>query len=448
MNTLDWSKIPDLAAVALLTCAFASVARREQTPFSGLWLIGWIAIAAHFAAFIFLPAPGIWGLIAADLGLSALTTAGLLFMYASVPYRNETSSKWMLYSLLGANALYICISDAAPNAGWPLDVSAFLLGALPVALTMAALQRVHHLLRWILVILYGALSIFLWNVQHRASNGADLAMNAVLFTVYIGCAITFWYTYRRATAGAFVTIAGFFAWAFVFVIAPLMETFLPRVQVESEVWNLPKYIVAVGMILILLEDQIAHNKYLALHDELTGLPNRRLFHDRLGAAIERARRTGSKVALMVVDLDQFKQVNDTLGHHAGDLLLQQVSSVFTGRVRITDTVARTGGDEFSIILEDTGSVASANQVAQFLIQLLNEPLKVSEKNVWVGASIGVAVFPDDATEMEDLCIAADLRMYSQKKSAHSAAMRAASRAAAPRALEDPILMRMRNLPAR
>lgn len=448
MNTLDWSKLPDLAAVALLTCAFASVARREQTSFSGLWLTGWIAIAAHFAAFIFLPLPGIAGLVAADIGLAALTTAGVLFMYASVPYRNENSSRWMLYSLLGSNALYICISDAAPNAGWPLDIAALLLGALPVVLTLCSLRRIHHLLRWILVVLYGVLSLFLWNVQHRAPNGADLAMNGVLFTVYFGCAIFFWYSYRRATAGAFVTIAGFFAWAFVFVVAPLMEAFLPRVQVESEVWNLPKYVVAVGMILLLLEDQIAHNKYLALHDELTGLPNRRLFHDRLGAAIERARRTGCKVALMVVDLDQFKQVNDTLGHHVGDLLLQQVSSVFTGRVRISDTVARTGGDEFSIILEDTRSVASANQVAQFLLQLLNEPLKAGEKNVWVGASIGVAVFPDDATEMEDLCIAADLRMYSEKNSARRAALRASSRAAAPRALEDPILMRMHNQPLR
>jgi diguanylate cyclase (GGDEF)-like protein len=180
------------------------------------------------------------------------------------------------------------------------------------------------------------------------------------------------------------------------------------------VWNLPKYIVAVGMILLLLEDQIEHNKYLALHDELTGLPNRRLFLDRLAISLERARRMGSKAAVLVVDLDRFKQVNDTLGHHAGDLLLQNVSAMFSTRVRKSDTVARTGGDEFSLILEEPTNRTNARLVAQSLMQLLQEPMQVGEHLVQVGASIGVAVYPDDATELEALCIAADLRMYDDK----------------------------------
>src|SRR5208282_6537024 len=128
------------------------------------------------------------------------------------------------------------------------------------------------------------------------------------------------------------------------VVGPYTQTYYPTVHIESEVWNLPKYVVAVGMILLLLENQIEHNKYLALHDELTGLPNRRLFQDRLASALERARRTGSQAALLLVDLDHFKQVNDTVGHHIGDELLKRVSDAFVGRVRRSDTVARTGGD--------------------------------------------------------------------------------------------------------
>ena len=136
-----------------------------------------------------------------------------------------------------------------------------------------------------------------------------------------------------------------------FLFSPFKDACFPNVVVESEVWNLPKYVVALGMILLLLEEQIEHNKHLALHDVLTGLPNRRLFQDRLANTLERARRTGTQAALLVLDLDRFKQVNDTLGHHVGDLLLQNVAKVFSGRIRRSDTVARTGGDEFSVILE-------------------------------------------------------------------------------------------------
>jgi diguanylate cyclase (GGDEF)-like protein len=180
------------------------------------------------------------------------------------------------------------------------------------------------------------------------------------------------------------------------------------------VWNLPKYVVAVGMILLLLEDQIEHNRHLALHDPLTGLPNRRLFQDRLGSALERARRTETQAALLVIDLDRFKQVNDTLGHHVGDQLLQKVGALFAGRVRRSDTVARTGGDEFSVVLEEPTSRNDALHVGESLLQLLNEPVELGEHRVNIGASIGIAVFPEDARDMELLCIAADLKMYDCK----------------------------------
>jgi diguanylate cyclase len=416
MNGLDWTKLPDVAAVALLTFAFASVARRGQTPVSRFWLTGWILVALHFVAFMFLAAPGAGGVIAADLGLASLADAGVLFMYASVPYRQELSSKIILISLLGVHTLYFCLLNVSPAGDWALLPTAVLFGALPLGVTLASLGKVRNLLRLIVVGLYCALSVFLILVQHRGVEGPSLAMNGVLFSVYFGCCLHFWFTFRRGTAGAFITIAGFLAWSSVFIIGPYLESFFPNVHVESEVWNLPKYVVAVGMILVLLEDQLEHNKFLALHDELTGLPNRRLFQDRLTVALDRARRATTRVAVLVVDLDRFKQVNDSLGHHAGDLLLQQVGGIFTGRIRSSDTVARTGGDEFSVILENTDR-ESADQVAHSLLQNLNAPLILEGHTVWVGASIGIAVFPDDGPDLESLCIAADLRMYHEKNDA-------------------------------
>jgi diguanylate cyclase len=410
---VDWSKLPDLGVVALLICAFGSVARRGHMRESRVWLIGWVMIALHFGSFMFVPAEGAVGTLATLIGIAALTWAGVLFMWASVSYRNKVSSHWMLAVLLGTNTLYIGLITTAPNVPWALALAAALFGALPLAVTVVSLRQFVHPLRWAIVILYGVLSIFLLVYQHRP-EGTGLALNAVLFAVYFGCCIHFCYAYRPLTTGAFITIAGFFAWAAVFVVLPGIGTLLPPLHVENEVWNLPKYVVAVGMILLLLQDQIEHNRYLALHDELTGLPNRRLFQAQLASALERARRARSQTALLLIDLDQFKQVNDTLGHHFGDLLLRHVSDLFVGRVRRSDTVARTGGDEFSVILEEPVTREQAEFVGHSLKHLLKEPIELGGHTVRIGASVGITLFPEDGATAESLCIAADRKMYSEK----------------------------------
>ncbi len=412
---MDWSKLPDLAAVILLACAFASVARRSQTHVSTWWLTGWVMIALHFAASIIAPGARQFEATANFIGMSALTWAGILFMWASVPSRKTHSSRWMLAALLGTNTLYIGIVSMSPTPHWALNLAAALFGVLPLTIALVNVRRKqNHPLRWTTALIYCALSGFLLVFQNRPENGLDLGLNAVLFTVYFGCCTHFWFAFRHAKSGAFVTIAGFFAWSMVFVVAPSMSAFLPNLHIESEAWNLPKYVVAVGMILLLLEQQIEHNHYLALHDELTGLPNRRLFQDRLASALERARRTGSQAALLLIDLDQFKHVNDTQGHHAGDQVLRRVATVFSSRVRRSDTVARTGGDEFSVILDQPINREDAELVGQSLIELINEPFELDKRTVRIGASVGIAVYPEDASDAEGLCIAADRRMYDAK----------------------------------
>lgn len=425
---VDWSKLPDLAAVGLLSLAFAAVARRNQTPVSGLWLTGWVMIAIHFGAFIFLPLNGLAGSLAAFLGVSALVWAGILFIWASVPFRREISSRLMVAALLSTNTLYIGLCVFAPDAEWPLLITAGLMGLAPLSVALLSLKTFHHPLRWTIVILYLALAPFELFFQGRP----DVTLNALLFTVYFGCCLYFWYAYRRLTAGALITTCGFLAWASVFVVAPVSQALMPSVHLESEVWNLPKYVVAVGMILLLLEEQIEHNKHLALHDDLTGLPNRRLFQDRLTNALERARRTSTETALLLIDLDHFKEVNDTVGHHGGDVVLKRVSQIFLGRVRRSDTVARTGGDEFSIILEEPTSREDAEHVAKSLIELLSQPFQFEGHTMRIGASVGIAIFPADAPNADALRISADLRMYASKYASQREGFESGRRAPAPR----------------
>lgn len=411
---MDWTKLPDVVAVGLLAWAFASVARRSYAPVSAHWMTGWALIVLHFVGLMFASFQGMVGTAALALAVLALVLAGLLFTRASVPYKSEFSSRLMLGTLLVTYTIYVgALMLSAP--AWVLTGAALLLGLGPLALTLIFVGRFTHLLRWFTAGLHVALAAFLLMVQNKP-NGGDTALNAVLLVVYLSCSIHFLYMYQRVTAGAFISITGFFLWASVFVLSPLQTAFFPALNIESEVWNLPKYVVAVGMILLLLEDQVEHNKHLALHDDLTGLPNRRLFQDRLSSAVERARRTRTQAALLMVDLDHFKQVNDTLGHHTGDLLLQNVAKLFNSRMRRSDTVARTGGDEFAVILEAPISREEATRVGEKLLKLLHEPMTLKGRPIQVGGSLGVAIFPDDANNMESLCITADLRMYEDKRS--------------------------------
>ena len=156
--------------------------------------------------------------------------------------------------------------------------------------------------------------------------------------------------------------------------------------------------------------------HLALHDTLTGLPNRHLLHRRLAKAIEKSRSTGQVGAVLFIDLDRFKTVNDSLGHQAGDELLRSVAKRLTQRVRGGDTVARLGGDEFVIVLEDIESFENAGKVAHDIIGLIEEPVAVSYgQDVYVSASVGISFFPKDGDSADELLQMADSALYLAKE---------------------------------
>ncbi|OUS31557.1 hypothetical protein A9Q99_03025 [Gammaproteobacteria bacterium 45_16_T64] len=153
---------------------------------------------------------------------------------------------------------------------------------------------------------------------------------------------------------------------------------------------------------------------LAYYDELTGLPNRRLFYDRLNQALKNAEREKGKFAVCYLDLDGFKNINDSLGHANGDILLKSVAQRIRSHVRGKDTVARLGGDEFTVIVERINSPNDVSMVARHIIEALGLPVDIAETQVVVTTSIGVAIYPDDGVELNDLTRNADMAMYHAK----------------------------------
>ena len=152
----------------------------------------------------------------------------------------------------------------------------------------------------------------------------------------------------------------------------------------------------------------------ANYDALTGLPNRRLFHDRLREEVKRSQRGGGRFAQLFIDLDRFKEVNDTLGHDLGDKLLVEAAARISKSVRTSDTVSRLGGDEFVVIAPCIADKNAAGAIAQHIIEQMQMPFDLDGKLAYVSASIGIAFYPDDSTEMDTLLGYADQAMYAAK----------------------------------
>ena len=155
-------------------------------------------------------------------------------------------------------------------------------------------------------------------------------------------------------------------------------------------------------------------KYMAYHDALTGLPNRMLFNDRLAMAMANAQRNGKSIAVMMLDLDKFKQVNDVLGHKMGDLLLKAVAERLKKTLRRSDTVARMGGDEFMIILPEMAHEYDAGIVAEKIIEAFQWPFRLDTKELSAKTSVGVAIYPKDGEDTETIMKHADIAMYYSK----------------------------------
>ena len=412
----NFNVLPSLVGLAILVVVFRAILRQGAAERMQLWLTAWILVLIHFVAKFVDVGHGPWDHVASAVNLGALELASIAFLISMSPRASTRRRQLLLGAVLGFPALAYTTAVV-----WELTAHSFYYGVVVVALTATSLLA-WNWYRETPSYLFGLLlasvvfsSVLIWIV---ARNRADLGINVILAGLNFVVAVLYWRHFQRATAGVLTTVFGFVAWGAVFPISMFLQLYSPSTIVESETWNIPKYFVAVGMILTLLEDQIHKNEYLAYHDALTGLPNRRLLEDRLEQALAHAARAGRKVAVLLLDLDRFKEVNDTYGHRIGDLALQQVVLRLSSRMRASDTLARSGGDEFTVV-SDVSDEHGADILLSALESALAVPLKVEGQFIQTGVSIGVALYPDHGHSPDELRAAADHAMYIAKRGARS-----------------------------
>jgi diguanylate cyclase (GGDEF)-like protein/PAS domain S-box-containing protein len=518
-----------------LVLIFGSILRRSANLRLHFWFIAWTLILIHCVV-QWLGIPRIGPLANEIVVLDTLVCAGTAFLCALCSI-NDKHYLLLVGAVFGLpSCAYCALVVAGVTSPWLLSSIIVLCAAAVIGVDLVAGERGMHLVQTVAALLVGG-GLIVHSV-FRSDPGSGIS--ALLAGIYFFNALLFYNHFRRFSAGVCTSIFGFVTWGAVFPVAQWLAIHYPSFQAPAVLWNLPKFFVAVGMILTLLEDEAKSAAYEALrnrdlydrsqcglfrsswegalldcneslarmsgygsrvemlgrsvfelyadpedrdswstklliagavenvelrftratgeagtalinaklqrddrgepfeidgalldvtehrqlheqlewqarHDPLTGLPNRTMVDQSLRQALARADRRGSQVALLCVDLDRFKFINDNYGHGTGDEYLRQLATRLSTRIRPADVFGRFGGDEFVVILNDLGSESDAIQMANELIQSLSKPLQIKNQHFSASISIGIAVYPQDAKSMANLHSYADHALYRAKE---------------------------------
>jgi diguanylate cyclase (GGDEF)-like protein len=400
---------PDLFSLAILIVILAMVRRRHSDARANAWLLGLSFTMLESIAHTFYALQGVPDKLLHVVVLNCYVMAGLVFNWAAGDQRQMRSRRFLNLLLNGLTLLALTTIYGLNLRYTSAYIPAVVAGGV-IGFASSALVRRN----WYYAALYGCgwTAVGVLVSQHNYRSAIYWSIGCV----YALAAINFERRLDRRSTGKLAIVVGFSIWALFFFTHPwIMDHYAARADIASHVWNLQKTLISIGMILIMLEEQVTNNEWLALHDELTGLPNRRMFAARLTTAVERAERNGTSLALVVLDLNDFKHINDSLGHVAGDQVLREVSSVLRKSIRATDTVARLGGDEFIIVVTDMPDANAVERFTDSLRSAIERPILIHEKPLSVDASFGFAMYPSDAKDATKLLRLADQRMYFLKK---------------------------------
>ncbi len=401
--------LPDLSALAILVFILAMVRRRHSDARADAWLLGLFFTLVEATAHTLYAPQGIPDRVLHVVVLDCYVLAGFVFNWAAGDQNEPRSSRLAYLSLNGLTLLAV-----TSLYGWNVRVPGAYIPAVVVGMVVGVATSilVRRNARYALLQIagWGAIGLLVAHQHIRPAVYWSLAC------VYAIAAINFQRRLGRDSTGKLAIVTGFSIWALNFLLHPYIITYHPNLaDVASHVWNMQKSLISIGMILVMLEEQVTTNEWLALHDELTGLPNRRLFAARLTSAIEHTDRHRTSLALVVLDVNDFKRINDTMGHVAGDQVLREVAAMLRKSIRATDTVARLGGDEFIIVATDMANETSVERFTESLRNAIERPMTINDQAMVASASIGYAIYPSDAKDATKLLRLADQRMYASKR---------------------------------
>jgi diguanylate cyclase (GGDEF)-like protein len=404
---MNYAFLPDLSALTILIVILLLLRHRHPQRQANLWLLGLFFTFIESAAHIFYAPVGLPSTILHATVIICYLMAGLVFVWASGTYEFADRRTFVFLLINSVPLLALCAMYGlhlfSKTAFLPW-IGLGLVGGVATSLYLRRSPVITLLLTsgWLVV------GFLAFHEKYRQTVYWSLGI------VYAIATVNFYRKLPRNSTGRLAIITGFSIWSFFFFLHPFIVTYRTYADIASHIWNLQKSLISIGMILVMLEEQVSCNRWLALHDELTGLSNRRCFEDSLAASLDRCRRSRATLAVFMLDLDGFKQINDTHGHHAGDLLLRHVANSLRDHVGYVDSIARLGGDEFTL-LACNPNVGSIEQLRDSIREATEIPFLFDGNSLSVSASIGIALYPDDADDATRLLRIADLRMYSLKQ---------------------------------
>jgi diguanylate cyclase len=405
---MNYAFLPDLSALTILIVILLLMRRRHPHEQADIWILGLLITLIESSAHIFYTKNGLPSHILHVIVLNCYLLAGVVFTWDARRHPTPVRIRLVYLTLntlplIAINTLYgFYVNKPAPY--YPAVAAGLVIAvASSLYLRRTFLVTALHLAGWL------GIAFLISHGDYRK------AVYWSLCGVYAVAARKYQQRLPHESTGRLAILTGFTIWSLCFFVHPFIVTYRSYADIASHVWNMQKTLITIGMILVMLEEQVSSNQWLALHDHLTGLPNRRSFEDHLSANLAHCRRANDHLALLILDLDGFKKINDTLGHQAGDQILCGVAKNLREDLAPCNTLARLGGDEFTLIAPDIKDDQALDELLGIIQSSVQRPIQIDGQSFTMTASFGLAIYPDDAEDATRLFRIADERMYALKK---------------------------------